>query len=57
MGKKTKSMSSSPSVSMKIGSDGVAVVKFTNPTVKVLLYRVIIEELKEKFVQAINSND
>ncbi|KAI3938770.1 hypothetical protein MKW98_011922 [Papaver atlanticum] len=30
MGKKTKSMSSSPSVSMKIGSDGVAVIKFSH---------------------------
>ncbi|KAI3938772.1 hypothetical protein MKW98_011924 [Papaver atlanticum] len=43
-------------VSMEIGSDGVAVIKFTNPPVNALSYN-IIEELKERYVEAMNRND
>ncbi|KAI3977538.1 hypothetical protein MKX01_000451 [Papaver californicum] len=56
MGKKMKNMSSSSSVSMEVGSDGVAVIKFTNPPVNALSYK-IIEGLKEKYVEAMNRND
>ncbi|KAI3836738.1 hypothetical protein MKW92_036115, partial [Papaver armeniacum] len=43
-------------VSMEVGSDGVAVIKFANPPVNALSYK-IIEELKERYVEAMNRND
>ncbi|XP_026439374.1 peroxisomal fatty acid beta-oxidation multifunctional protein AIM1-like [Papaver somniferum] len=42
-------------VTMEVGSDGVAVIKFTNPPVNALSYK-IIEELKERYVEAMNRN-
>ncbi|MCL7035213.1 hypothetical protein MKW94_022848 [Papaver nudicaule] len=46
----------SSNVSMEIGSDGVAVIKFSNPPVNALSFK-IIEELKEKYVEAMNRNE
>ncbi|KAI3872452.1 hypothetical protein MKX03_023192 [Papaver bracteatum] len=43
-------------VSMEVGSDGVAVIKFANPPVNALSYN-IIKELKETYVEAMNRND